>query len=1074
MFSKLKSRKAPVSLSSVSNAIKSSKVNGLSPDHLNAKDIGLEVERVTGLPKNSVLAIAYDPVQSLFAVATKEDEVKVYGQQTVEVTFEFKAASHIQEIRFVKGVYLVCILKTGGITVLSLHSKTILGTYSPPGTLTAVESDPSLDYLILGLANGSIVFYDVDRLTLAPLRVDNLQKKILPKHKLSPILNIEWHPRDIGSILVTYTHCAVLYSLTLGEIKNAFVYQLTRDCRGFEYSLKHCTGGKRKIFGSHKEVNPPLSEAHFHPNGLHVVTVHEDNTLAFWDAIDGTLLEARTLFATNLHLQGPPLEVPGNAHPIRQVRWVCAQDPEITQLVVCGGDQNDTNVVYTLDLGITLKYSITSHAKQGEFYSNGRVARRETVNLNENDTDEQEFLAKALPISFEGSPYFAGNHNPNLLLLLSNLGSLYVIPYSVVGGNQGDVSNIIFPFSVASIEPPITYSEVESVKRVLWFNITTARSASNMSTGHRFLVNGGAVASHLKSVRPIGKNEDYRNVMVTGHEHGMIRLRDVTRGEVQDLDSCIQIDLHDIVYDYGNSANISVTNVSVGYDSREMIASLACGDVVILKYGKNSPNPLADPPGDYHDCPVQHSNGNAKLYYIKSRISRVSATTGSFLPVSLLKLDASEQISCIKMSNVGFAAIAYASGRLVVCDISRGPAVIYNTDSIKEHLPSLDSTNNCHITTMEFAIMEIGEEGFSSILLLCGTNCGGNLVTFRIIPRQQGGFEVVFANKTMHLNYKVLSKDGSEDTKIDQIIPINSKDGSSAVATMDMFQKLGQGVLIPGMVVIASNRDIRVLSLPKNKLAHKVVEDACLKCGVVRVNNEGVVLATLVRSGFIKLSSLPSLGDIADLKLSKDLYKKIKPNLESEISRLSDVLSNGEIFIRLSPTESLHVVTHQGSSKSKSKESSTDLLFNENAIIPPRPVAGTLQWAKGQATLISTEDLSRLVSGPNRRPAKHPESQLAHNISPEANPNQSYGFNNYQDAASSSQKDYKEPVRRAGTGGSYGINSKGFMRSIQTGIESIEEGVNNYANDMSETMGETVSSSKQSLYTSALKSKFGF
>lgn len=139
------------------------------------------------------------------------------------------------------------------------------------------------------------------------------------------------------------------------------------------------------------------------------------------------------------------------------------------------------------------------------------------------------------------------------------------------------------------------------------------------------------------------------------------------------------------------------------------------------------------------------------------------------------------------------------------------------------------------------------------------------------------------------------------------------------------------------MIITTSNRDIRVLQLPKTKLSHKVVDESCLACGVIKVKDKGIVLASLVKLGFIKFSSIPSLNDIADVKIPKEIYNKLKNALESPISSQSDILITGEMFVRLGPTEGINLSAYISESKEKKLKEphATDLLFNENAIIPP-------------------------------------------------------------------------------------------------------------------------------------------
>ena len=1075
MFSKFKLKKAPLSLSSVSNIIKTSGISNLSPESLNAKTLNVSINEQFGLPKNSITAVAYDPTQSLLAVATTNNDVRVYGQKSVEVVFEFNTSSPMTELRFIKGIYLVGILPGGnGITVLSLHSKTILGTFLP-GTITSIDLDPSLDFLIVGLSNGAVMFYDVDRLANTPFRIDNLQKKLLPKQKMSPVLGIEWHPRDIGTILIAYSHCAIIYSLTAGEIKSSLVYQISREAKGFAHSLNIANGGKKKIFGSSKEVIVPLLEAHFHPNGLHVVTVHKDNTLAFWDGNDGTLLEARNLFETNLHRPGEPIETPLNFAPIENVRWVCSQDPELTQLIICGGDSQQGNLIHILDFGYTLKYSLTSHEKQGQFYAQPSSGQRIIpITLNRNADEQPEYISRILPVPIDSLPYFGGNHNPSYLILLSNNGSLYITEYSNSGEPPSDMSGLILPLSISLIQPPVIDASIITVKRIDWYSILSTKASSGGGASNFLLLKGGAPVSQRNAPRPTGYDDNSRNILITGHEGGIIRLKDISRGEYQE-DKLIQISLRDTLYDNGDPNCIDIVSVSLGLQNKEMAVGMGNGDVVICKFGKVNipPNKGSSSGIDYHNCPVQHSNSDAKIYNIKDRVVGTFARSSNFLPVSLLKLDNQDQISCLKMSNIGFAAIGYKSGKMVVCDISRGPAIIYNIDSIKKHLITTES--NCYITTMEFAIMEYGQDGYSSVILLCGTNGGGNLMVFKIIPQGNGGFEVVFMNKTTNLNYRVLGGEDAADSKLDKLIPINSSNGESAVASMEMFQKLSHGIVIPGMIITTSNRDIRVLQLPKTKLSHKVVDESCLACGVIKVKDKGIVLASLVKLGFIKFSSIPSLNDIADVKIPKEIYNKLKNALESPISSQSDILITGEMFVRLGPTEGINLSAYISESKEKKLKEphATDLLFNENAIIPPRPAAGAIQWAKGQTRYISSEDLIELIAGPNRRSTKNIESELAHNISPEANPNAGYGFQGY--LSDKPEKDYKDPVRRAtGPGYGYGMGAGGLMKNLQSGVESMEETMNGYANNMSETMNDSLASLKKTVFNAAIKNKIGF
>lgn len=1056
MFNKIKARKAPLSLSSVSNAIKSVGTTDLSPD-VAPKNLKITVGDQLGLPADSITAVAYDPVQSLLAVCTRDNAVRVYGQQSVEVVFEFKTALAISHLRFVKGVYLACVQTLGTVTVLSLQSKKILASYLTPGAITAVESDPSMDWLVLGMQNGAILFFDVDRFALTPFRVDNLQKLVMPKQKLSPVLALEWHPRDIGTLLVTYSHCAVQYLISGGDVKCAFVYQLTKEARGFEYSMA-VDGTKKRMFGSVKEVIPALVEAHYHPNGLHVVTVHVDGTLVFWDA-SGTLLEARTIKETSLHKPGPPPPSlnPEDAPESIRVKWVAGQDPEITQLVVAGADHKDPGSLDILDFGYTLKYSLTSHEKQGEFYVRPTDGQRKIAVrfYGKQLQTNPEHISHILPLAADAQPYFDGGHNPTALILVTNVGGLYLVPFS-----ETAAPDVVLPPSIAAIAPPVRFSGLQTIKRVEWFSILSKKGPSK-------LLRGGAPVNH-NYPHCVGFDETLHNIMITGHENGSVRMLDLTSGEYHDDERLVQLNLKNTLDD-GSSSSYRITQVSCAFESREMLVGLVNGNVAICKFAKLGHDPARKAPAKtgYELCPVQHENGDVRIVSISNRVLGLFGSH-SFVPVSLLQLGSKEPISCLKMSNAGFGAIAYKSGRLVVCDITRGPAVILNLESIIKHLPSV--TGECYITTLEFAIMEYGQDGFSSLILMAGTNAGGNLLLFKIVPLPNGGFDAVFTDKSIGLNYK-----GGENSAsgLDAIIPVNSANGRSAVATLDLFRRLSQGIVVPGLLLVSSQRDLRVLKTPKQKLAHKVVDEACVGSGIIQFRTKGMALATVTRSGFVKLFSLPGLSDIADVKIPTDTYARIQKN--GGVTSAT-VLCTGEIVLRLNATEHLSLLLFDDTKARAPKEPTSDLLFNDTAIIPPRPTAGALLWAKGQTSYISSKDLTILLAGPNRKPAKHPESQLAYNISPEANPNQSYGAYSGSGAPGSKGDSaaYAEPVRKSTQTNPYAFGTLGFLQSMRDGMDAVEESVNSYANGFSESMTETVESQKRSMYTLAFKSKFGF
>lgn len=1076
MFSKLKLKKAPISLTSVSNRLKTSSINDLSPTNLKPKDLEIYVAQELGLPSNSIVATAYDPVQSLLAVSTTTNEVRVFGNRYVEVVFLFSSKHPVTFLRFVKGVYLVAASALGNVQIISLHSKDVIGTYNAPSMILAIETDPSVDWLILGLGNGGVVFYDIDRLTVTPCRMDNLQKKILPKEKLLPVLGIEWSPRDLGTVLITYTHCAILFSLASSSIKQTFVYTLDKSARAFEYSKHFANNGKKKLFGSGKDIIPEIAEAHFHPNALHIVTVHTDNTLAFWDTNDGTLIEARIGPETSVNRPGNPLPLPDLEvfRPVQSVRWVCGQDPEYTQLVIANGDPLNLESLTVMDFGYTLKYSLTSHDKQRSFYAAPQGGQRQISFKFTNipNSEQPEFIKNILPISAPFMPYYGGNQNPLYLLLMSNYGSIYFVnsPFTLMGIT--DLDSLILPETLNSICPPTTYLRVETIPRVHWFGLLSSRSGAAGKFGT--LLRGGVAVSTAISPRSVSYDESVRHVLVSGHKGGFIRLCDISRCENRDAENIVQLNLSSTLYNDGNPRAMDISQVSTAFESREMLVGMRNGDVVVCKFGKVSKLLPSKPSTDYSLAPVQHQNGNAKLLNISDRILGSFASTYTFLPSYLLQVEGGfDPITCLKMNDIGFGAVAYKSGRLIVCDITRGPAIIYNLENIKEKLVTVQG--ECYVTSMEFTIMEYGQDGYSSILLCVGTNAGGNFMTFKIVPRSNGGFQVDFAERTVNLNYKGVSENGPDSSAITHIIPIESKRGASAVASLETFRQLGQGFPISGYIILASNNDLRVLKPPKTKLAHKVIDEGISGCGVVAIRDTGVCLMSILKAGFVKISTLPSLGDLADVRLPKELILRL-PNANN----VSTCISNtGEFYLSNGGNEvdifSLYLKEYNKHYKGKR---TTDQLFDPSIVIPARPLMNVMQWAKGLPSVTSA-DLVGLIAGPNRKAPKTEESALAYNISPEANPNHPGYVAATVDTGGPLSKDmmagsgYEQDSRKSAAGGGYNQYGRNMMRSLQDGWNNAEETINDYANSMSTAMTDTYDSGKKSFYKTAIQSKLG-
>lgn len=108
---------------------------------------------------SQISALAYDPIQSLFAVGTSDSQfgsgqVYVFGQRRVLVVFQFPRKASARFLQFCADK-LISVDSKNEISIFSLETKQTLVTYAPPSHVTALLTDPSLDYAFIGLQSGT-------------------------------------------------------------------------------------------------------------------------------------------------------------------------------------------------------------------------------------------------------------------------------------------------------------------------------------------------------------------------------------------------------------------------------------------------------------------------------------------------------------------------------------------------------------------------------------------------------------------------------------------------------------------------------------------------------------------------------------------------------------------------------------------------------------------------------------------------------------------------------------------------------------------------------------------------------
>lgn len=1010
-------------MKSVSNAIKSVSSADASAG-ISSKMFDIKEVSRYGM-NGKVTKFAFDPVQSLLAVATDAGEIHVYGKQQVEVVFTLDSKAFIKHLRFVKGIYLVAVNSKDAVLVLSLLSKRILASFFAPGKITCVETDPSLDWMLIGLQSGTTVIYDIDRDSLSPVRIENLQKShFFPKSSLSPVVSLQWNPRDIGTILISYEKVSVTYSLIEGEIKQHFIYDLPPFAPGGDPTEKNDV--KR---------SPKVIQSVYHPNSLNILTVHEDNSLVFWDCNSGKLIQARTLFDTDVNVPKNVNDLsPMKNSPIFKVSWICQANPEYTSLLIAGGSSNIDAGCHNLtmiDLGGTPLYSVTSYEKMSQYYAN---PVKQKILPIPNEQSVVDFLPLA-----RGSPYFSGCHDPGFILILLADGGIETLLYP-----SGHVSYkaSLFPQSISWVRPEATKSVATSVPNKLWLGMMSSTYSKD------YLLKGGAPVK-----KPL-RVHDTRSSLATGHTNGSVRIWDASHGEL-DESAVFDVSVSSVL---NTATGIAVNHISFASETAELAVSIDAGDVVLFKFQTNQFYAPAGSPIP-HDVEVNFRrfslNASTEIMVDVSDRAPKNIREG-FMPITAIHARKGKTTS-LTNSNVGFVGIAYEEGTIMVID-RRGPAIIF-----LENVKKISRQRSAYVTSIDFSIMEFGEDGYSSILMLCGTDAG-ELLIFKVLPDPSGRFSVKTIDSTK-------TNDSGPIISIDSFSKTSSNPCS---ATISMMRDLSKGVPIPGQIMICGAFDIRLLSPGRSKDSHRIFKYPIASAGlsyfklppVKGVKRVATVIICLLVNGEVKILNVPELKEIKSLTLPMPIHSKYITE--------SSILRNGDIVARVGKAEAslLTVLKETASDIDKDNQSSansaTDSLYNPNLRIACRPQVNSLQWARG-TVYVRPEDLSRLLGG-DRKPSKYEESAIANgtiSIDPQEK------VSNSHELSAANNHQYQAPVRHAAKSGGYGT-MKYISRAVENGMDNIEGTFNDYAVAANETINEALEQTGSDLVKGAFKSKMGF
>ncbi|VEU21494.1 DEKNAAC102775 [Brettanomyces naardenensis] len=969
-----------------------------------------------------VKALAYDPVQSLMAVATEFNHVCIFGQARVTYTLELQTVNPIKALRFVKGIYLLVFDSVDTIFVISLFTKTVLRKITTSVEITAFDTDYSLEFVFVGLKNGMVKAFDIETGKQTFLNIVEERRSSFPLVADKHVCSLKLHPRDIGTLLISYPKETMIYSLADDKVMLSFIYTLERTAPGGENATY--------AYGADGMYLPDVTHSLWHPNGLHIVTVHDDNSIVFWDAKTGERILARTLFDS--YVDAPTGKEckrdRERMSSISTIRWLCDSDPEKSMLLIMGGDSyadEGCHQLVRMNFGKMISYSMSTYQHMADYYSQPKQQNIFAIHSNANVSD-------FVPLP-EKSPYFDGNQKPALVALIMSDGSLKFMNYPE-GSLSFDARR--FPSTVSWLNPKITCSSSSYLDTRILSSIYEA-FPPNVS-----ILKGG-----------IPSKPKYRvvagSVVITGHESGFIRVWNSSEGAL-DSSSVLEIDIGGIL----QNDECSVSSISFAPEQTELSCGLVNGDVLLFSYQSNKlyqPRAIAGLTNKMSSLSIR---GNA-VVDISDR-APLDLKKG-FMPKLLVRALDNGRVTALCNSSVNFVAVGYESGRLLVID-RRGGVVIHN-----EILQDAGLSIKITPTAIQFGFGITGtQQQRCSILMYVGTSIG-RLITYQLLADARGRFTV---NRIEDID--------SNDSDIVDILAVNSVTGRPCSPTLGQLrsQPLETDLAFP-LVISASTSDIRVI---KNdaKIAHKTYGKGDIsKVGVTGARTvDGNISFCLVcingRSKKIAALSLPSLSQLSELRIP---YR-----VEAKYAQQSSVLPLGDIFLRITETEAalVNIMNLRQAIRGPETSNSADVLFLKNIMVPWRPTFN--QMVKNTAG-ITYSQLYKLLLGRDRpEKGSTEEYTKAWNISPYNPANYSLlgaGKPKYYDPNALHQHiDVGKSPKSAHSFENNGWQVSKLKKYASDAIEHSANKVEAYVSDVNDNFDQAVKDARKEALRSIVKSGF--
>lgn len=701
---------------------------------------------------------AYDPVQSLLAIGTSESKfgagkIYIFGQRRVQKVLQPPRPTSFHSLHF-SANHIVSLDTKNELGFWDLDTGARVGAQVVAGNVASVLVDPMLDWAFIGLHNGDVMAYDLDRRSLSrSFRLPNFWREKDPGARTVALTCMAMHPRDVGKLLIGYTHGAVIYSFKQNKAVQFLEYVVPRGAPGGNGA------------GMETIRKPRLTHALWHPSGTFILTAHDDGSLVFWDPKDARIVLARTLKTVGIELPASSPVQPVVVEPYTKIAWCCKDNCDDSGLLIAGGhpSTSNENSLTFIDLGVTPVYATSSWQALATYFH----GKREIPLTLPPGAQAVNFVL--IPRS---SPHFNGAQDPIALICLLSAGE--IITLSFPSGYPISPTNQLHP-STFFVHPFITKVNVSSLERPRWLSMVEKRDQGEP------LLKGGA-----EGPRPRKRFEE-RTIIQAAHADSIIRIWDSGHADEIENAQPIQVDIARALDRYDD---VDISCMSMASNTGEFAVGTRTGEAIVYRWGRNRFHGRTEAPPRLDPNPKGLTDIS----------SRAEPNLKEGLQPFVLYEMVMGPITAIKLSNVGFVAVGSELGFLTIIDL-RGPQIIYQapmTDFAKQekrgslfksgHRRSDSAPQKEWPVEMEFGVMTLDEDKYSSICCFVGTNLG-KVITFKLLPAPNGTYSVQLAGVA------------SLDSKVISLNAIDINTGKPAAATGQIVAGLREGRQVHGALV---------------------------------------------------------------------------------------------------------------------------------------------------------------------------------------------------------------------------------------------------------------------------------